>query len=84
VALRSAQVSTGLMKRKPITISLSYSNQDAITVMRSLLDIPQGQRSAALLRWAALGIKGKFIDGEIDSDENALSEQEFDDMLDNL
>lgn len=72
------------MKRKPITISLSYSNQDAITVMRSLLDIPQGQRSVALLRWAALGIKGKFVDDEINSDENVLSEQEFDDMLDNL
>lgn len=72
------------MKRKILSVSLSYQNPDAIIVARRLSEIPEGQRSAALLKWAAAFLNGMVIIAGQDPTAEVISDDEFDKLLDNL
>lgn len=73
------------MKREMLNISLSYGNRNAVIVMNALKSIPVGQRSAAILEWAAAHLEGKTISAHVVSlSDIIIPEDEFDDLIDNM
>ena len=71
------------MKRRPLTISLSAANPDAVLVLQALQATPHGQWSAELLRWAAGFLSGRAVEQPIVTDMG-LSEDDLDALLDDF
>ncbi len=72
------------MKRSILPISLSASNPDAVIVAQALKEVVKGQRSAALLRWAAAYLSGQTNEQPAAIPELGLTEEELDQLLDDF
>lgn len=72
------------MKRTIMPISLSPANPDAAVVAQALRAIPKGQRSAALLRWAAAFVTGTPNDQPVPIAGLDITEDELDALLDDF
>lgn len=46
-------------RRTVMKLSMSPSNPDAVLVIEALQEIPKGQQSTVLLRWAAAYLRGE-------------------------
>jgi len=68
--------------RKRITISLSSTSDDAVTVARALEQAPHWKRSAELVRWAAAYLNGKALAQASPLPGLDLTEEELDDAID--
>jgi len=72
------------MKRGRATVSFSPLNPDAVIVAQAFREIPAGQRSAALMRWAAAWLRGEANSQPVESAELTMTDEEFDALLDNF
>ncbi len=73
-------------RRTIVSLSLSPANPDAMLVAQALKDqaVPQGQRSAKILEWAAAYLSGKANETPAIIPEIGLSEEEIDGLLDDF
>lgn len=72
------------MKRTVMPLSLSPANPDAVVVLQALRDVPVGQRSQMLLRWAAAFVSGQTNDTPTVIEGLDMTEDEFDQLLDDF
>lgn len=72
------------MKRTVMPLSLSPANPDALIVAQALKNVPAGQRSAALLHWAAAFVTGQTNEQPVVIDGLDITEEELDDLLDDF
>jgi hypothetical protein len=72
----------GSRRRSIMPISLSPANPDAVAVTEALKAIPPGQRSAALLAWAAAYLQGRAREPPSVAAAIGISEEELDQLLD--
>lgn len=72
------------MRRVKMTISLSPRNADAVAVASALKDIPDRQRSAELLRWAAAYLAGDQRWPNAVVSGIGLTDDEIDSLLDDF
>jgi len=75
-----------MAKRAVWTISISTGNPDAVTVTEALVEVPRGERSALLLRWAAAFLTAPALvippPPVIEESDLGLSEDDIDAALD--
>jgi hypothetical protein len=71
-------------QRTVLPLSLSPANPDAVIVATALKDVAKGQRSAAVLQWAAAYLQGKAREGPAIIAELGISEEELDQLLDDF
>lgn len=75
-------MSTG--QRTIFALSLSPANPDAVVVATALKSVGKGERSAAIVRWAAAYLQGKALETAPIVAELGMSEAEFDELIDDF
>jgi hypothetical protein len=70
------------MKRTVMTISLSPLNVDAVLIVEALKDVPPGERSATLVRWAAAYLTRRHEEPPEQVNALGLTEAEIDELFD--
>lgn len=71
-------------QRTILPISLAPGNPDALVVAAALREVPHGQRSAAILGWAAAYLQGRAREQPDVIPELGMSEAELDALLDDF
>lgn len=71
-------------QRAIVTLSLSPANPDAVVIATALKSLGKGERSAAILRWAAAYLQGRALEAPAVIPELGMSEEELDQLLDDF
>lgn len=77
-------MTAAISRRAILSVSLSPANPDAVVVAAALRDVPDGQRSATLVQWAAAYLQGRARETSPVLTELGMTEAELDQLLDDF